>query len=342
MTVTTLSELNPDDAKTLAELYSKQSRRFSDMDSRLRSFTEDQTRQRLSTVLRGDPDVSCLLASRSRLQGGAVLQVVKYSEDSDMLALFPRVCGISSLLTLPASDDPERTTITQELLEAIELYWQQKRAGGGLLNWPSCDSLWLTPMLHQRGFVTYSVLAVRMADDLPADPPVSSNNLITRAAEPQDEDVVVQLIIEQMAFHEGLTPFDRVVPSTEVGARERLSRIWSGMSVSDGAPMVLVAEIEGQVVGMIECGLSDMRSTWSYLPPLQYGYINIAATSAAWRGKGVGSHLVRAALCELKLHHAEAFYTYYVPANPLSSRFWPNRGFQPLLITYQKRYAPDA
>ncbi len=44
----------------------------------------------------------------------------------------------------------------------------------------------------------------------------------------------------------------------------------------------------------------------------------------------------------LAQYHIAGFYLYDVLTNPVSSRFWPKMGFQPLLATYKTMKIPNA
>ena len=118
--------------------------------------------------------------------------------------------------------------------------------------------------------------------------------------------------------------------------RDRLGR---------GEPTWL-AERDGVVVGMIECGLADAGpGVWlgNLLPSGVWGYVNCASVTAAERSRGVGAHLVATALGALgpgaRAGPVRDTYLYYNPPNPLSSVFWPRLGYAPLWTLWEVRPA---
>ena len=336
-----IKPLETSDFETVSELFMQQSSRQHGLDERLRRFSLDEVHAYLDKMKKDQRDLLMIKDEAGRAQAVALLYVFEYPDDSSMLALFPQHCGVAGMMSLPAPTDPHAAAIADAMVPAAEEYWQSKGATGGILAWPSADP-WLQPLLNQQGYVTYSTLAVRPGNDLPDHPHPPPKGLTIRPAQPADEAMVAKLIVDQIAFHVGITPFDRVVPGTEIGARERMARVWSGDDPRDGASIFLVAEMDGQIAGMIEFGLSDFRDKWSYLAPDYYGYISIAMVAEAFRGQGIGHYLLAAALNDLKRYGVGRFSLHYVPDNPLSSPFWQSKGYRPLMITYQKRYTKDA
>ncbi|MEM1311074.1 MAG: GNAT family N-acetyltransferase, partial [Cyanobacteria bacterium P01_H01_bin.153] len=223
----------------------------------------------------------------------------------------------------------------------VESYWQSQGAMGGVFWWPTAAS-WIEPTLHQRDFLTYTAMAVRPGDDLAALSRAPSDGLTIRRAQPGEEETLLQFMVEEMIFHEDITPFARVVPGIELDGRQRLADAWSGNSPEAGASLFFVAEQQGQIVGMLECALSDLRDRWHNLAPELYGDINTAIVAETYRGQGIGHSLLATAVHELKRYGARRFSLYYVQANPLSSRFWQSKGFRPVLSSYHKRYDDEA
>lgn len=92
---------------------------------------------------------------------------------------------------------------------------------------------------------------------------------------------MVTLHLEEIRFHEAHTPHSRVVPAIEPAFRQRLARVWRGERVEEGAPLLLVAEQAGQVIGFTENWLSETRVLG--LPTA------VTPTSTAWgwrKGRG--------------------------------------------------------
>lgn len=159
-----------------------------------------------------------------------------------------------------------------------------------------------------------------------------------RSAQPEDEEILVALHLEEVRFHEAHTPYSRVVPAIEPTFRQRLAQMWRGEPVEEDAPLLLVAEQDNQVVGFSENWLSELKGGW--FPDGRYAYLNSVRVSETARGQGIGSLLVTHTLRALAQYDIVGFYLYYVLTNPLSSHFWPKMGFRPLLVTYKTRSSP--
>jgi ribosomal protein S18 acetylase RimI-like enzyme len=224
--------------------------------------------------------------------------------------------------------------ITHALLDAVEAWWQQQAVDGTLITWPAVDG-WLAVLLTQRGYVADSAAAVRPLDPLMLLPAAAGFTI--RQAQPEDEEILVALHLEEIRFHEAHTPYSRVVPAIEPAFRQRLARV---ERVEDGAPLLLVAEQAGQVVGFTENWLSEMKGSW--FPNGRYAYLNSVGVSEAARGQGIGRLLVAHTLHALAQYDIAGFYLYYVLTNPVSSHFWPKMGFRPLLSTYKTMKIPNA
>lgn len=263
-----------------------------------------------------------------KVRAFAIPGVWEIAEDDEMSGFFlPRNGTVK--LTLPPADEPEATAVAHALLDAVEAWWQAQPVDGSLITRPTADD-WLAQLLTQRGYVTDSTAAARPLHPLP---PLPESDTIIRPAQPQDEEILVALHLEEIRFHEEYTPYSRIVPAIEPAFRQRLARLWRGDLVEDGAPLLLVAEQAGQVIGFTENWLSPMQGSW--FKNGRYAYLNSVGVSEAARGKGIGRLLVAHTLTQLAQYDIAGFYLYYVLANPLSSIFWPKMGFQPLLTTYK-------
>jgi GNAT superfamily N-acetyltransferase len=163
---------------------------------------------------------------------------------------------------------------------------------------------------------------------VPAPPPL-------RRAREDDLEACVELAMHEIAYSSTvggsvLRPDAEAVKRTAL--RERFARdepIW-------------VAERDGRVVGLLECGLTDATpGTWlaGLLPTGRWGYVNCASVLPGRRGHGVGHALVTTALPSLEPPGARGTYLYYNPPNPLSSVFWPRHGYRPLWTLWEVRPA---
>lgn len=77
-----------------------------------------------------------------------------------------------------------------------------------------------------------------------------------------------------------------------------------------------VAAEKGRIVGVILCGHDGRR-----------GYIHHTAVAVDWRGRGVGSGLVDAAMAALKEAGISKAALVVFARNELGNRFWEGRGF---------------
>lgn len=204
------------------------------------------------------------------------------------------------------------------------------------VTWPSRDVV-ATRVFLDHGLVPLAVLAVRGPGTLPE--PARDPTLALRRADPTDLEACVRLALEELAYSSQvggslLRPDAEKVKRTTI--RDRLGR---------GEPTWL-AERDGVVVGMIECGYAEAApGTWlaNLLPAGLWGYVNCASVTATERGRGVGAHLVATALSAIEAgvrgSPVRGTYLYYNPPNPLSSVFWPRAGFAPLWTLWEVRPA---
>lgn len=280
-----------------------------------------------------------VLDSDDQVRAYAVPGVWELSEDSVLHAFLTEKNGIARSLTLPNPAVPGARAIVSDLLSALSHHWQRAQSTGDLIRWPSRDVDWVAPILKAHGFLEDSVCAFRPLDAPPIAllPVVSSLQL--REAQPADKTALVRLFEEELRVHAQCTPFARVSPTAIEGFRRKVARRFHGGTLEDGAPLVLVAAIDGEVVGMAECTLLrvDPDAEPGFTPPGRYGCLDNVCVAEAVRGQGVGAKLTRAALAALgTLPSLKGYLLWYSPGNPLASRFWPRFGFVPLWTTFQR------
>ncbi len=175
-----------------------------------------------------------------------------------------------------------------------------------MVTWPSRDVV-ATRVFLDHGLIPLAVLAVRAPAPAPAPPP--DPTLRVRPAGPGDLDACVRLALEELAYSSQVggslaRPDAEAVKRTTI--RDRLGR---------GEPTWL-AERDGVVVGMIECGLADAGpGVWlgNLLPSGVWGYVNCASVTAAERSRGVGAHLVATALGALEPGRPRRAGAWHVP-----------------------------
>lgn len=320
----------------VASLAVDQNARLRHLDPRVPALTLAQAMQALERSEREGRRLLCAPAEDGSVMATACVTVTVYPDDSDMLAFAPKRCGTAAMLTVPDPRTPAAVT-TNGFADDLERAWRAAGADGAIVSWLLADTA-IDRFWSERGFVRHSVLALRTDTAPAASAGPSSAAVSVRPVEQRDEERAVHLMVEQMAYHEGLTPFDRVVAGTVLHARARVRAACAPSEIDDDA-FVLVAETDaGEVVGILECEVRDTRGAWSYLPPGRLGFVRIAAVDARQRGRGVGTALYRAACRAFAERSVDGLYTYFVPANPLASAFWTGKGFVPLMAVYQTRY----
>jgi len=202
-----------------------------------------------------------------------------------------------------------------------------------VITWPSRDVVAARAFLD-HGLVPLAVLAVRRPGP-PPGPVAAGPPLHVRRARDDDLEACVGLAMHEIAYSSMvggsvLRPDAEAVKRTAL--RERLARdepVW-------------IAEQDGEPVGLLECGLTDVvPGSWlaGLLPPGRWGYVNCASVLPERRGAGVGHALVAAALPGLQPPGGRGTYLYYNPPNPISSVFWPRHGYRPLWTLWEVRPA---
>src|SRR5688572_2960735 len=117
-----------------------------------------------------------------------------------------------------------------------------------------------------------------------------SEAFTVRPATPEDEPAMLEIQQSSAVHHASIDPDRWQAPSMEAAGRSR--RRWHGIGPrSEG--IVAVAE-DGSVVGMIELWLKRPRDPDSARIPRIQADLGLAV-APSWRGRGVGSALMRAA-----------------------------------------------
>lgn len=197
--------------------------------------------------------------------------------------------------------------------------------------WPSRD-VEVARSLHAHGLVPTTALAVRSPR---LEPPASEGPVTVRLATMADVAELVSVVQAEMQY------------SVEVmGARLRdnaVDLLTAGLKRSvyfDGR--VFVAEVGGAAVGAAVCGLAKPTSGSSLANRLAdglWGYVGQFSVVPTARGTGVGGVLIAEAHRVLDADATRGTFLYYELANPLSSVFWPRRGYRPLWTRWTARPA---
>jgi GNAT superfamily N-acetyltransferase len=202
-----------------------------------------------------------------------------------------------------------------------------------VVTWPSRDVAAARAFLD-HGLVPLAVLAVRPPGP-PAAVPDPDPALTVRPAVQDDLEACVELAMHEIAYS-SMVGGSVLRPDAEAVKRAALRERWTR-----GEP-IWVAERDGLLIGLLECGLTDAApGSWlaGLLPTGRWGYVNCASVRPGQRGHGVGHALVSTALPGLQPPGARGTYLYYNPPNPVSSVFWPRHGYRPLWTLWEVRPA---
>lgn len=107
---------------------------------------------------------------------------------------------------------------------------------------------------------------------------------------------------------------------------EALDKGYRELTEDDEAE-ILVAEIEGRLAGL---AILYPITTVGFLMPANGAELSVAAVKPEYRGTGVGTALTHGILADQRERGRHCIETDWRCANPLSSRFWPRMGFQPV------------
>ncbi|GAB2921351.1 GNAT family N-acetyltransferase [Rhodococcus aerolatus] len=244
----------------------------------------------------------------------------------------------------PGPDDPELLSAADASLEVTAVLGADPAPGlrallplalaeaaevpgrATVLSWPSRDVA-ATRVLLDHGFAPLSVVAV-------AARPTGRPDGAVRTAGPDDLATVLALVLAERAYSVSTGPAvarpgDAALLEAELAAR------------LGGAGTVWLAERAGRAVGVLDGGLVYAApGSWlaGRLPLGVWGAVHHCGVLDADRGGGVGRRLVEHAHAAWSA--AQGVVLHYHPANPLSSVFWPRRGYRPLWTVWEHRPPP--
>ncbi len=325
----------------LVALVAAQAARLAALDPRLDGILHRPSEIEAVLTRQLDQVPLVLLDQHGRVRGYAVPDVWELAEHSLLHAFLTPRNGIACSLTLPPANDPAAPMAVKTMLTSLSTDWHaaHNRTTGDLMRWPACDTAWLQPILERQGFMLDSICAFR-PQSVPLPVQLSeAASIELREAVPADEEALVQLFVEELRVHERSVPCARVSPAAIAGFRQKLARLWQGGRFDEGAPLVLVAAREQQVVGMAECMLLrvELHEEPGWTPPGNYGCLDNVCVAPTARGLGIGAQLTRAALALFAVRSdLNGSLLWYSPDNRFAADFWTRRGFLPLWSTYQR------
>jgi GNAT superfamily N-acetyltransferase len=154
------------------------------------------------------------------------------------------------------------------------------------------------------------------------------DGLMVRHASAADLDAIVRLGIQSVNYHASLEPAMQVPRGEDGKMRRRFEAILREPQHS----ALFVAVLDWQVVGFYSLYLQSIDETWT--PPLfvpgRYGLLAEVAVAEGLRGRGIGRRLFATVDQWFRERGAHQLWLIYLPRNPLSSRFWPALGFEPV------------
>ncbi|GCE24565.1 hypothetical protein KDA_00490 [Dictyobacter alpinus] len=326
----------------IIELIQAQERRWKQLDGRLSKVRSiEQIAAMIQDHLSQESPPLIAVDVQNRVRAYVHPTIWQLDPEDELRAFFAERNGLARYLTLPDPADSDAFLVASTLFAELSLRWNNQQVYGEMMRWPCCD-LWLDKLLHKQGFLLDSELAYQRSPINLPEIVTSSNDLQARLARPEDEEMLVALFKEELVFHEPYTPFVRMSPSVERAFRDRLALLWSGKSLEAGAPLVIVIEQSGKVVAMAENDLYIVEGGKEeepyFMPVGYYCHINNMGVSQELRGRGIGRVLLKATVEAFSNVKLDGYILWFNPDNPLSSRFWPRLGFQPLWRTYQRHY----
>jgi len=331
----TVADMQPHGLPTVVELLCVQQQRQATLDPRLRApQTREALGNKFSSLAQG---AFVALDQEGKLRGAAFAALWELTPKSTLLAFLTPRSGTAQLLTLPHPQEEDAEAVVSALLTELSPRWDRLSTTGDLIRWPSSDG-WIERVLLTHTFLLDSVCALHPPGSLRAELRAIPTSVRIREARSTDEAAILQLYEEELRYHKDCIPFARISPGALAGFRAKLAFLWEARALLLGAPLVLVAEQHGQVVGMAETTLLDVaeEDEPGFTPPGRYGCIDNLCVGEQARGQGIGRSLVQAVFEVFATFSLSGYVLWYNPGNSLASAFWPRLGFVPLWTTYQR------
>jgi GNAT superfamily N-acetyltransferase len=336
----TVAPMHEEHIPVVADLLLAQERRHRERDPRLRAMrSREQVIAQLAERLAAGEPLLVALNQEQQVRGFASPGVWELAETSILRAFLPERAGVTRDLALADRQEGDASRVLAALLVALSSWWKAQETTGEIIRWPAVEQ-WPTARFSTHGFQLDSICAIRPSGEYFMTIPPPADLCTIRSARPSDEVALVNLFAEELRYHERCTPFVHCNPVVLAAFQRKLARLWTGAGLEAGAPLVLVAERTGEVIGMAETTLLDISpdDEPGFTLPGRYGCLDNVSIHEARRGQGIGKLLVKAvydAFAALPLT-LDGWLLWYNPDNQQASRFWAHRGFVPLWMTYQR------
>ncbi|MEM0275410.1 MAG: GNAT family N-acetyltransferase [Nitrososphaerota archaeon] len=154
--------------------------------------------------------------------------------------------------------------------------------------------------------------------------------VILREAVEKDLDQVTRLVVRLKRLNEEFDPLLKNVQNIEEACREYMKK-----AIESRDSLVILAEHEGRVVGVLKAGFIDRVF---YDPPLE-GQIQEFYLLPQYRRMGIGKKMLEYAMEKLK--DRVSFITVSFPSlNTIAVSFYQKFGFRPIFSVYAKETKP--
>jgi ribosomal protein S18 acetylase RimI-like enzyme len=145
---------------------------------------------------------------------------------------------------------------------------------------------------------------------------------------PADAEALVRIFDESWQHHEDIDPKPRMVPRSLDVIRRRFAAI-----VPDPDRALLVAEVDGEVVGLAEARMRRDESSG-----FVGAYVEELAVTVAWRGRGVGTRLMAEVERWARQHGARSVALDTMETNAGARRLYERLGYTTRAVIMAKRF----
>ena len=187
------------------------------------------------------------------------------------------------------------------------------------------------------GFGQRLANGIRLLDDVPGTTPSPSlpSPFTARRAGPADGDAVHRVIADLVQFHADSPIFLPQLAEAIAAERGEIDEC-----LADPAVAYWLAEEAGEAVGVM--GLHPAEAGWvdDGRRPDRCAYLFLGHMRASARGRGIATALVESTLAWAREAGYAACVVDWFTTNPLSSHFWPRRGFVPFAARLERRIDP--
>jgi len=252
---------------------------------------------------------------------GLNLHKIEQRDEDEFASYYPRRFTSIGLL----SAQPDAADTLPLLLDRAAEQAARWRTPALLYHNASSDHA-LDAILRARGFRTYYHYAVRPPAG-PVVPPPAAGVSVRRATH-ADMEAVVRIGMQSVFYHAAHEPTMEPARSEPRKMRARFEMILNDLPNAT----IFVAEQDGRIAGFYTIYIQNIDESWT--PPLfasgRYGLIAEVAVDEQLRGRGIGRRLFAAVDEWFHNRDVQSYWLIYLPANPLSSTFWPALGFRPV------------